>query len=76
MVSAISSGLAGIQRGIQQMDRSASAIARMGATTEGGPGELANNMVQLMQARNDVKANVAVVKTADDVLGTLIDTRA
>lgn len=76
MISAISSGLAGIQRGMQQMDRSASAIARMGTTNEGGAGELATNLVDLMQAKNQVKANVAVVKSADDMLGTLIDTRA
>ncbi|MDX5372742.1 MAG: pyrroloquinoline quinone biosynthesis protein PqqE [Pseudomonadaceae bacterium] len=38
--------------------------------------DLAESLVGLTQGRNEVQANARVVETADEVLGTLIDTRA
>ena len=37
---------------------------------------MAESLVGLMQGRNEVQASARVVETADEVLGTLIDTRA
>lgn len=42
-----------------------------------GAGEdLAGNLVEMMQVRAQVKANVAAIRTAEETLGTLIDTFA
>lgn len=38
--------------------------------------DLAESLVGLLQGRNEVQASARVVETADEVLGTLIDTRA
>ena len=38
--------------------------------------DMAASLVGLMQGRNEVQASARVVETADEVLGTLIDTRA
>jgi flagellar hook protein FlgE len=38
--------------------------------------DLAQSLVGLAQGRNEVQASARVVETADEVLGTLIDTRA
>ncbi|MDG9925942.1 MULTISPECIES: pyrroloquinoline quinone biosynthesis protein PqqE [unclassified Pseudomonas] len=38
--------------------------------------DLAESLVSLTQGRNEVQASARVVETADEVLGTLIDTRA
>jgi hypothetical protein len=40
------------------------------------PADLAESLVGLAQGRNEVQASARVVETADEVLGTLIDTRA
>ena len=37
---------------------------------------LAESLVELKSARNDVEAGARVVATADEMLGTLVDTRA
>ena len=37
--------------------------------------DMAESLVGLMQGRNEVQASARVVETADEVLGTLIDTR-
>ena len=38
--------------------------------------DMAESLVGLMQGRNEVQTSARVVETADEVLGTLIDTRA
>lgn len=40
------------------------------------PVNLINGLVELQQARLEVEAGAAVIDTADEVLGTLIDTTA
>lgn len=46
------------------------------STAEQNRPDLAESLVALEQARNEVQAGAKVVKTADEVLGTLIDTSA
>jgi flagellar hook protein FlgE len=46
------------------------------STAEQTRPDLAESLVALEQARNEVQAGAKVVKTADEVLGTLIDTSA
>jgi hypothetical protein len=71
MVGAIDQGLIGIAAGFERLDTAAARIAR-----DGAEGDLAGSMIELMQARQQVRASVAVVRTADETIGTLLDVLA
>ena len=71
MVGAISSGLTGVAAGVERLDKAARRIARDGAA-----GDLAGDMVDMMRARHQVRAGVAVIRTADDTTRTLLDVLA
>lgn len=60
--------LQGIQRGMEQMSEAAQQVAEGDISPE--------NVVQQMQAEILVKANVAAARTADQILGSLLDTLA
>jgi len=68
MMGPIDQGLSGIDSGFDRLDKAAGRIAR-----DGAGGDLAGNVVDLMRARQDVGANVAVVRTADEMMGSLLD---
>ncbi len=90
--SAFSAGLSGIQAGQRRVEQAAGEIASNTlpaqqptaaqsvepSTQVRGASEpdLAQSLVGLTQGRNEVQASARVVETADEVLGTLIDTRA
>ena len=58
----------GIERGMRQMHDAAQEIAQGEITPE--------NVVQQIQAEVLVKANVMAARTADQILGSLLDTLA
>ena len=62
--SAIDSALTGMRNNINDLGD----IARKGFETD-----LANDMVELLKIRNDFKANTKVIKTADEMLGSILD---
>ena len=68
MLKAIDEGVRGINSGFDRLNRAAGRIAR-----DGAEGDLAGNFVEVMKARHEVRANAAVVRTADETIGTLID---
>ena len=68
MIGAIEQGLRGIGNGFDRLDKAAGRIARNGAE-----GDLAGDMVELMRSRHDVGAGVAVVRTADETIKSLLD---
>lgn len=71
-ISAIlSSGLQAMQSSINRTDAAGSRIAGSGLNTDNSADE-----VQLMQGANDAKVAANVIKTGDEVLGTLIDMMA
>ena len=76
--SAINQGLIGMQRSQVEMQRSAQQIAEVGTTQRDNP--QANDLVEPMANMNlQAKlfdANAQVVKTANETLGTLLDTKA
>lgn len=72
--SLMSTGVAGIQAGLARGSRAAGEIARFGTTESGG--DLATPIVDLKLSELQVKAAAAVIDTADEVVGTLIDIRA
>ena len=89
--NAFSAGLGGIQAGQRRVEQAASEIAGNAVAAaqdrpaqQAAPGadaqaassaDLATSLVGLAQGRNEVQASARVVETADEVLGTLIDTR-
>jgi hypothetical protein len=71
MLGAIEQATRGITAGVERLDSAANRIAR-----DGADGDLPNNMVSLVQARLEVRANLAVVRTVDDMIGNLLDVLA
>jgi len=68
MTNAIDSALSGLQDRFDSLDRTAFRIAK------DAPGEdLPRDLVQLMIDSNGVKADVAVLKTQDEMIGSILD---
>jgi hypothetical protein len=77
-------GVAGLQASLQMFDRSALTVARATAlssnesadmSSSGGP-DLIDGIVGTDLATYAAKANIAVMRTADEMLGTLLDLHA
>ena len=77
-ISAFSAGLSSIQAGQQRAHEAASEIAGLNAAPEAPAAapDLTSLLLSLDQGRQAVEAGARVVQSADDTLGTLIDTRA
>ena len=81
--SASISAAQGIQGWLRAFDRSASAVsgaaAQFGsdaANQTGSSSDMIDGMIGMHLAAAGVKANVAVLRTADEMLGTLLDMTA
>lgn len=68
MLPAIGQGLQGIAAGFDRLDRAAARIAK-----DGDSQDLVANIVDLMQAKHQVRTSLAVVKSADEMTGTILD---
>ena len=68
MLTGIDQSLTSLRSAFEQLDRVAQRVAR-----DGAGGDLAGNLVELSRVRAQVRANVAVVRTAEDTIGTLLD---
>ncbi len=75
-ISALNSGIAGMQRGVAMAEKSAATIASATTSSSGNPIDVAEPLVELMMARLQVEASAKVVETISDTIGTLIDTTA
>lgn len=73
--SALGAGLSGLQTYQRGLDASASKIANPSAVASGG-GDLENGIVGSIVNKAGFQASAQVVKTADSLLGSLIDTKA
>jgi hypothetical protein len=71
----LSAGLAGIQRGLTQLNDAAQRIAS-GSVDGTSPAPLAGALVDALEAQIQTEASANVVRRIDEVLGTLIDIRA
>ena len=73
-------GSSGIQSGLEQAQRAAQDIARVGLSNgdeqNSSLNSLAESSVDLLQAKNQVQASAQVVNAGDELLGTIIDTIA
>lgn len=79
--SAFTSGLASIQNGQRRVDQAAVEIAGSSlpsgqATASATAPDLTSLLLELEMGKVEVEAGAKVLKTADETLGTLIDTRA
>ncbi|EAR08745.1 Flagellar hook protein FlgE [Reinekea sp. MED297] len=72
--SVMNSGVQGIQRGYDMLNRSADQIAKANIPPEqGGPEELYTPMTEQISGKVQVQASAKVVEAASETLGTLID---
>ncbi len=71
-ISALQTGIAGINTGIDGMRRSATRIA--GNTTN--PADTVRALVDLHTNQHQLEASAKVVKASDEILGSLLDERA
>lgn len=72
--SVLSAGVQGVQAGLSRATAAAGDIARAGSTGENV--DLATSLVDLKIGEQQVKASATVIRSADEMLGTLIDVRA
>jgi hypothetical protein len=72
----IQTGLQGVQQGIDGVDRAATDIVRAGTVDSVEGGEVVEPIIELRLYERSVQASAQVVRTADEVLGTLLDTLA
>lgn len=70
----ISAGLQGVQVGINRTNVASGRVAGFNLATDSATA--ANSMVDLLQGSNAVKISANVIKTGDEILGTLIDIKA
>jgi flagellar hook protein FlgE len=75
--SVLDSGLTGVRQGIEGVEKAASDIVRAG-TVDGADGtnDVIEPIIELRLYQRSVEASAQVVRTADEVLGTLLDTMA
>ncbi|MBL4827612.1 MAG: flagellar biosynthesis protein FlgE [Spongiibacteraceae bacterium] len=79
--SILTTGIQGVKNGIETTQTAAQTIARSTLPnavedSSNGLDTLTDAVVDLKVGENQVKASAAVIKTADEILGTLLDTKA
>jgi flagellar basal body rod protein FlgG len=75
--SVLNTGLHGIQKGFEGVEKAATEIVRGGADGPAGSNaDMVEPLVDLKLYERAVEASAQIVKTADEVLGTLLDTLA
>lgn len=70
MISSIGSAMTGMASAVRRFDRASEDIA------SGQPEDPIRDRAEQITAQHDVAANAATIRTADEMLGTLIDTFA
>ncbi len=75
-IAPLDNALQGIQRGLAGASSAAAKIASAGQTNNNTPTGIADALVQLQQANIQVQASTSVQRTADAMMGTLIDVNA
>jgi flagellar hook protein FlgE len=69
MIRGLDSAAAGMAMQAERFERTAQRIAQL----PGGEGDLVADTVEQIDAQHAFSANVAVARTADEMLGTLIN---
>ncbi len=71
--SALNSGYLGLQKATQQVDESSARLAQL--STQPNQGDPTTELVSLKVAEQGGQVAAEVVKTADEMMGTLLDIR-
>ncbi|MFT6030066.1 MAG: flagellar basal body rod protein FlgG [Oleiphilaceae bacterium] len=71
--SILQSGVQGVQSATQGVERVAKDIVRSGTDSVAGQSNVVESMVDLQLYERSVQASSQIVKTADEVLGTILD---
>ncbi len=72
-IPAFQSGLAGIQSGMQSLNRNASKIANADTLQSGG--DFTEPLVNMIRDEHQVKASAKVIEASSNMMGTLLDIR-
>ena len=72
----LDNALVGIQRGLTGAGRAVSQIAKAGQFNNENPTDLAKAVVQLQESKMQVQASARALRTADEMMGTLLDVKA
>lgn len=75
MIQAIASAAGGMMSAVNRLDVSAQRVAQWG-TPLGQNVDLAQETVSQIEAKDEFAASARVLKTADQMLGSLLDIRA
>ena len=75
MISSIGSAMSGMAAATDRFDRASSRIAQAGTGT-GADDDLIGDRVDQITAEHAFAANAATIRTADEMVGTLINTIA
>lgn len=70
MISSIDGAMTGMASAVRRFDRASADIA------SAAPQDPIRDRVEQITAQHDLAANAATIRTADEMLGTLIDTFA
>ena len=70
-ISGIAMG--GIANATARFERTAARVARAGTNLAAPDDNLANDMIDQMSERTEVAVNVKVARTADEMVGTILD---
>lgn len=71
--NAMTTAVNGIRKGMDGLDRNAAEVAR---ASKGQQGDIATPLVDSRVNKLQVEANVSMVKTLDETLGSLLDVKA
>lgn len=75
--SLLQTGVQGVQASVKGMQGAATKIAQVGATDSGqSTSDLAASFIDLKLYERSAEASAKIVKTADTMLGVLLDTKA
>jgi len=72
--SILQSGVQGVQSATQGVERVAKDVVRSGTDGATSQGNVVESIVDLQLYERSVQASAQIVKTADEVLGTILDT--
>ena len=73
--SVLNTGIQGVQAGVRGMEQSAQEIVKAGSG-ESATGDFIEPIIDLKLYEHSVEASTKVIKTADEMIGTLLDTMA
>lgn len=72
-IAPLDTALMGIQRGLTGVGRAVAKIASTGQFNNENPDDLVKAVVQLQESKQQVQASARAVRTADEMMGTLLD---